>query len=91
MTGMPRSRKFQAANIAPGDLLQREFDRHLTNSVEMIMIMHCEIHGSMIKITCVSMRSYISVQESFDLREFCLEVQQNKIVNLTRAKWTDSV
>lgn len=88
---MPRSRKFQAANIAPGDLLQREFDRHLTSSVEMIMIMHCEIHGAMITITCVSMRSYISVQESFDLREFCLEVQQNKIVNLTRAKWTDSV
>lgn len=91
MTDVLRSRKFQAANIAPGDLLQRELDRHLTSSVEVIMIIHCEIHGSAITITCVSMRSHISVQESFDLREFCLEVQQNKIMNLTRAKWKDSV
>jgi hypothetical protein len=88
---MPRSRKFQAANTAPGDLLQRELDRHLSSSVEVIMIMHCEIHGSVITISALSMRSYISLQESFDLREFCLEVQQNKIVNLTRTEWKDSV
>lgn len=90
-----RQRKFEAANVAPGDLLRYiQFNRTQYNSrvraeesklLDVIMILSCKIHGNELTLVCSVMRFSGLVQEiKCDLRQFCLDAQNGNITNLTR-------
>lgn len=88
-----RQRKFEAANVAPGDLLryvkisvsQRKQEREL---LDMIMILSCKIHGNELTLVYSDMRFNGLVQErKCDLRQFCLDTQNGCVMNLTRDSW----
>lgn len=87
---MMRTRKFEAANVAPGDLMQYLGAEHPASgwAQDIIIVLSCKIHGRSLIISCFTPRFGVFVQEhACDLRQFCLEVQQKKIVNLVRDSW----
>ena len=87
---MMRTRKFEAANIVPGDLMQYLGAAHPASGWEpdIIIVLSCKIHGRSLIISCFTPRFGVFVQEhACDLRQFCFEVQQKKIVNLVRDSW----